>query len=95
MTPAQKQVYDILLRIRTEKREKRRFPDFCLGVELSRHLGTITREEARETVKELESGGYIRTGPTINDRYLEIIDVPAAPPESLEPQPEQQSLFTN
>lgn len=94
MTPAQKHVYDILARVRDEKREKRRFPDFCLETELSRHLVGATREEARETVKELESEGYVRTGPTINDRYIEIIDRPA-PPESSERTPEQTTLFTN
>lgn len=94
MTPTQQHVFDIVLRIRTEKREKRRFPDFCLGVELSRHLGTITREEARETVKELESEGLVRTGSTINDEYIEIVDNPTHP-ESPEPDTQHETLFTN
>lgn len=84
MTPSAKIILDTVSKIRTEKREKRRLPDFCLEIELSRHLGPITRENAAEALKELESGGYIRTGPTINDRYIEIIDVPAAPESSPE-----------
>lgn len=94
MTPAQKHLLDIVARIRDEKREKRRFPDFCLETELSRHLGSITREEARETLKELESEGIVRTGPTINDRYIEIVDNPT-PPETPEPDTQNETLFTN
>lgn len=94
MTPTQKQVFDIVARVRDEKREKRRFPDFCLETELSRHLGSITREEARETLKELESEGIVRTGPTINDRYIEIVDNPDLP-DAPEPTKQNESLFTN
>ena len=39
MTPTQKQVFDIVARVRDEKREKRRFPDFCLETELSATSG--------------------------------------------------------
>ena len=94
MTPEQKHLLDIVSRVRDEKREKRRFPDFCLETELSRHLGPITREEARETLKELESEGIVRTGPTINDRYIEIVENPT-PPETPEPDTQNDSLFTN
>lgn len=79
MTPEQTHILDAVARVRDDKRKNRRIPTFCLGVELSRHLGPERARAARETLKELESEGLVRTGRTVNDYYVEIVDPEDAP----------------
>ena len=79
MTPEQKYILEAVARVRDEKREKRRIPTFCLGNELFPQLGPERSKTAAATLKELESEGLVRTGRTVNDYYVEIVDPEVAP----------------
>ena len=48
LTQEQRRVYDAILAVRTQKREKRLLPDFCLSVELVYHLGPQNACKAAE-----------------------------------------------
>ncbi len=84
MTERQQHLLDVVKRIRTEKREKRRFPDFSLGTELSRRLDHGNAYTAREIAEELKIAGLVRIGRTINDYFVELIDDPTAPEDTPE-----------
>ena len=75
MTREQKQIYDAIAAVKAQKREKRVFPDFCLEIELSLHLGQQNARKATEIAGELENMGLIRTGRTLNYRYYDLTDV--------------------
>lgn len=90
LTQEQRRVYDAILAVRTQKREKRLLPDFCLSVELVHHLGPQNACKAAEIAGELEKKGIIRIGRTLNYQYYEIT---SPEPDIKIEEPENENLL--
>ncbi len=90
LTQEQRRVYDAILAVRTQKREKRLLPDFCLSVELVYHLGPQNACKAVEIAGELEKKGIIRIGRTLNYLYYEIT---SPEPDIITEEPEDENLL--
>jgi hypothetical protein len=62
----------IIRRIKAGKTAAHAVPSHALFREVANAYGNA--REAREILEELLSGGVIEAGPTINDRYIRVVE---------------------